>query len=179
MSYQPHVSRLLGDEARVVGPSDNCQFSLYTLSSLDRWVEELGRPDVVHWNNGIHDAGHNPSRSPVQIPLGDYRANLEFILGGLRALTPRVIWATTTPVHPQRPFRDTEWSWLNEEINQYNAAALELMEAHKVPVNDLHRLVWEHIEEFLADDQLHLSQAGQEACARAVAGAVRPFLGEG
>jgi len=169
MSYQPHVANLLSGKARVVGPADNCQYSLFTLSSLDRWVGELGEPDIVHWNNGIHDCGHNPNRSPMQIPIDMYRANLAFILTRLSALTPHVIWATSTPVHPERPFRVTEWAWRNEEIDQYNLAALELMESHHVPVNDLHALVWDQVDEYLSEDQLHLSEAGQQACAGAVA----------
>ena len=176
MSYQPLVAHLLVGKATVIGPADNCQFSLYTLSSLDRWLAELGRPDVVHWNNGIHDAGHNPNRSPVQIPLDMYRENLELTLRRLRALTPHVIWATSTPVHPQRPFRDDQWSWRNEEIDRYNETANELMQANAVPTNDLHRLVWDDLDDYLAEDQLHLSAAGQRACAQAVAAAVSPYL---
>ena len=104
VSYQPFVAEYLDGKAEVVGPADNCQYSLYTLSSLNRWFGVLGEPDVVHWNNGIHDAGHNPGRSPV---------------------------------HPDRPFRETEWSWRNEEIDRYNETALKLMSAEGVPVNDL------------------------------------------
>ena len=176
MSYQPHVATLLSGKALVVGPADNCQYSLFTLSSLDRWVGALGKPDVVHWNNGIHDCGHNPARSPVQIPIEMYRANLELILKRLRALTPRVIWATITPVHPNRPFRDTGWSWRNEEIDQYNEVARALMASNGVPINDLHALVWGNIPEFLSEDQLHLSEAGQKACAHAVTESVLPYL---
>jgi len=176
MSYQPHVARLLDNRAQMVGPSDYCQHSLFTVSSLDRWIGELGKPDIVHWNNGIHDAGHNPARSPVQIPINMYRTNLEFILKRLAALTPKVIWATTTPVHPNRPFRDTEWSWRNKEIDRYNAVARELMESHGVPINDLHALVWANLSEFLSEDQLHLSEAGQKACAQAVADCVSRLL---
>jgi lysophospholipase L1-like esterase len=173
MSYQPIVARLLEGRAVVVGPADNCQFSLYTLSSLGRWLGELGTPDLVHWNNGIHDCGHNPGRAPVQIPLADYAANLGYILQGLRAVTPRVVWASSTPVHPERPFRANEWSWRNPEIEAYNAAALGVMGAAGVPVNDLHRLVRERVDEYLAEDQLHLSAAGQEACAAAVVRALQ------
>ena len=176
MSYQPEVTRLLDGRAEVVGPADNCQYSLYTLSSLNRWISELGSPDIVHWNNGIHDSGHNPARSPVQIPIDVYRANLEFILDRLTALTSKVIWATSTPVHPDWPFNDTGWSWRNEEIDQYNEVALELMQSRDVPVNDLHTLVWDNVSEFLSEDLLHLSDAGQKACAKAVADCVLPML---
>ena len=108
MSYQPLVAEILDGKAEVVGPAENCQYSLFTLSSLDRWIGELGQFDVVHWNNGLHDCGHNPNRSPVQIPIDMYRANLGFILKRLKSLTPNVIWASNTPVHPERTFRDTE-----------------------------------------------------------------------
>lgn len=176
ISYQPHVARLLHGKAEVVGPAENCQYSLYTLSSLERWIGTLGQPDIVHWNNGIHDSGHNPARSPVQIPIDMYRADLEFILNRLTALTEKVIWATTTPVHPDRPFSDTEWSWHNEEIDQYNDVARELMESRGVRINDLHTLVWNNVSRFLNKDQLHLSEAGQKACGRKVADYVSTFL---
>ena len=110
MSYQPKVARLLAGKAEVVGPTDNCQYSLYTLSSLNRWIGTLGQPDLIHWNNGLHDCGHNPGRSPVQIPADMYRANLEFVYNQLTALTSSVIWATSTPVHPDRPFREAQWA---------------------------------------------------------------------
>lgn len=176
MSYQPLVERELEGVAHVVGPKDNCQYSLYTLSSLDRWMGSLGKPDIVHWNNGIHDVGHNPNRCPVQMPIDMYRGNLEFILRRLREMTPHVIWATSTPVHPDRPFRNDGWSWRNEEIDRYNHTAIDLMKQHHVPINNLNALVREHVDEYLADDQLHLSEAGQQVCAEAVVQAITPYL---
>ena len=176
ISYQALVAEKLEGKAEVVGPTDNCQYSLFTLSSLDRWIGELGQPDIVHWNNGLHDCGHNPARNPVQIPVDMYRENLKFILNRLRGLTLNVLWATLTPVHPDRPFRESQWSWRNEEVDRYNAAARELMEAHDVPITELHDLVWGDVEGFLSEDQLHLSQAGQMACASAVAQAISAHL---
>ena len=176
MSYQPKVARLLAKDAEVVGPTDNCQYSLYTLSSLNRWIGTLGQPDLIHWNNGLHDCGHNPVRSPIQIPADMYRANLEFIFDQLTALTPKVIWATSTPVHPDRPFREAQWSWRNEEIDHYNDVARDLMQTKGVPINDLHTLVWNNMPGFLSEDQLHLSESGQEACAKAVADCTLTFL---
>ena len=176
ISYQALVAEKLEGKAEVVGPADNCQYSLFTLSSLDRWIGELGQPDIVHWNNGLHDCGHNPARNPVQIPVDMYRENLKFILNRLRGLTLNVLWATLTPVHPDRPFRESQWSWRNEEVDRYNAAARELMEAHDVPITELHDLVWGDVEGFLSEDQLHLSQAGQIACASAVAQAISAHL---
>ncbi|MBD3183424.1 hypothetical protein GF312_14090 [Candidatus Poribacteria bacterium] len=179
MSYQSLVAEKLKDCAEVVGPADNCQFSLYTLSSLSRWIKALGIPHIIHWNNGIHDSGHNPARSPVQIPLDVYRMTLEYILGNLRSITPHVIWATTTPVHPDRPFQNDQWAWRNDEIDQYNSTALKLMKNNHVPVNDLHSIVASDPDLYLAEDQLHLSQAGQEKCADAVARVIREYIDNG
>jgi len=176
MSYQPLVVRALAGEAEVAGPEENCQYSLYTLSSLDRWIGQLGRPDVVHWNNGIHDAGHNPARRPVQIPLADYRGNVELILRRLRDAGADVVWATSTPVHPRRPIQKDTWWWTNEEIDAYNRAALEVMRAASVPVNDLHALVRADPDALLAEDMLHLSETGVSRCADAVVEAVRERL---
>ena len=176
MSYQPLLAEILAGKAEVVGPADNCQYSLFTLSSLDRWIGALGEPDIVHWNNGLHDCGYNPNRSPMQIQLDMYRANLGFILQRLRQRTPNVIWASSTPAHPDRPFRDSEWSWRNEEIDRYNEEALELMVANDVPVSDLHELVWADVDQLLSEDQLHLSEAGKKTCAEAAAESVSTFL---
>ena len=107
-----------------------------------------------------------------------YRANLEFILVGLMGMTSRVIWASTTPVHPDRSFHNNAWSWRNEEIDEYNASARELMEMKGVPINDLHRLVWHDLTRMLGDDQLHLSERGKQVCAGAVAAAVSAVLPE-
>ena len=175
-SYQPHVAELLAGRAEVVGPAANCAHSAVTLEWADRWIEELGRPDIVHWNNGIHDCGHNPKRTPVQIPLETYVANLTAILGRLRKVTPNVVWATMTPIHPSRPFSNDGWSWRTEEVDRYNAAARELMVKNSVPIDDLHAVVWPNVDEFLREDQIHLSDAGQQACAKAVAECLADFL---
>lgn len=175
-SYQQTVADLLGETADVVGPAENGQFALYTLHSAHRWMEELGTPDVVHWNNGIHDVGHNPGRAPVQIPIDDYARNIGFIAQLLLDTGAKVIWATTTPVHPDRAFLDSEWSWRNEEIDAYNAAALNVVEPLGLPVNDLHALVAADPDTLLCDDQLHLSEKGIARCAQAVAETVRAHL---
>ena len=110
------------------------------------------------------------------MPLGVYIGNLEFILAELRNITPRVIWATSTPVHPNRAFKTDAWSWRTDEIDQYNQLANELMSRCEVPINDLHGLVSEKVDEYLSEDQVHLSEAGQEACARAVVDKIIAYL---
>ncbi len=176
LSYQPMVKEMLQGDAKVVGPAENCQFSLHTLASLPRWLDELGEPDIVHWNNGLHDVGHNPDRSPVQIPVEIYRMTLDFILRALMETKAQVIWATSTPVHPKRPFSDDQWSWRKKEIDLYNSVALALMTERGVPINDLHTLVASDVDQYLGEDLIHLSEAGKELCARAVVSAIKTYL---
>jgi len=175
-SYQPLAAERLAGRARVVGPAENGQFALYTLASLSRWLGALGAPDAVHWNNGLHDVGHNPNRCPPQVPLDDYVGNLAHVLAALRATGAAVVWATTTPVAPDAPFHTDRWGWRNAEIDAYNAAARALMAAEGVPIDDLHAIVAADPAGLICEDELHLSPAGQDACADAVADAVRAVL---
>lgn len=172
LSYQPLVQQMLAGRAEVFGPAENCQHAEFTLSRLRVWFEQFSRPDIVHWNNGLHDVGRNNQRVPEQFPLDQYLSNLRAILKRLQDIEAEVIWATTTPVHPTEPVPGDQWSWSNEEVDEYNAAARELMEAQGVPINDLHAVVWADVERYLAEDHIHLSEAGQWACAEAVAQAV-------
>ena len=176
MSYQPIVANALQGFADIVGPEENCQYSLYTLASLERWLGQLGNPDIVHWNNGIHDVGHNPARSPLQIPIEMYRIILEFILQRLQETGAQIIWATSTPVHPERPFVNDQWSWRNEEIEQYNSVALDLMKNRGIPINDLHSIVMSDVDGNLCEDQLHLSEIGKAECADAVVASISKYL---
>lgn len=176
MSYMPAVMKALQGEAEVVGPNENCRFALYSLTRLEAWLKELGRPDIVHWNNGLHDVGHNPDRRPVQFAIDDYVGNLSLMLQALRKTGARVIWATTTPVHPDSPFRQDRWSWRNEEIDRYNAAARQIMEAQGVPINDLHSLIRNGPPGLFKDDLLHLSEQGARLCAEATLRILRAHL---
>ena len=155
------------------GAPGNSQYSLFTLTSLSGWLGQFENSDVVHWNNGLRDIGHNPNRAPVQMPLDVYTSNLGFIGRQLLATGATVVFASTTPVHPERPFVNDQWSWRNDEIDAYNDAARAVMKDLAIPVNELHAIASSDIKRFLSADQLHLSDEGKQACADAVCGAVR------
>lgn len=176
LSYQGAVKLLLAGRAEVVGPSENCRHAAFTLDNLDKWLAEVGPPDVVHWNNGLHDVGHNPTRSPHQFSLDAYTENLRRVRARLRRSGAAIVWATTTPVHPASTFNDDDWSWDNEEIVWYNATVRELMESDDVKVNDLHSLVAADPDGLLSGDRIHLSAEGVARCAEAVCAAIEEFI---
>ncbi|MBN1518235.1 SGNH/GDSL hydrolase family protein [Candidatus Sumerlaeota bacterium] len=170
--YQPYATVELGDDAYVIGPWDNCQYALYTLSTLDIWIKETATPQIVHWNNGLHDLGHNPNRSPEQMPVDMYVENLRFILNRLRDYTPKIIFALTTPVKPM-PVVPGMWWWDNNDVIKYNKAAKALMESEGVPINDLYSVVYPHIDEYIGSDGVHPTAKGCKAMGRAVAKSIR------
>jgi lysophospholipase L1-like esterase len=176
MSYQPRVTELLAGRAEVTGPGENCCTALYTSMRLNAWLQAAWKPDFVHWNNGIHDCGRNPERGPEQFTIADYLRNLRTVLDQLRATGAKIVWATMTPQHPERPCASPKWSWTHDEMRRYNDAALELMTREGLPVNDLRALVLSDPDTLLADDRLHLSPIGVERSAQAVASAIERVM---
>jgi len=175
LSYQTRVAELLAGDFDVVGPDDNGRFALYTSMRLGAWINELGKPDIVHWNNGIWDSGHDETRGPRQFSIADYVHNLRSIAARLREQTSaKVLFATMTPIKPADTLaRGGPWTWHRKEMQGHNAAAVALMDELNIPVNDLWSVIDADREQFIDDDDLHLSPAGVEAAAQRVAGFIR------
>jgi lysophospholipase L1-like esterase len=174
IGYQPFVQDILKNEAEVWGPDENCAYALYTVTRLSIWLKEFGVPDLVHWNNGLHDSGCNLRRGPVQFSIGDYLRNLEEIYKQLQATGAKIIWATTTPVskiQTQIPF----WSFSNEDITKYNLAASNFAMTNNLVINDLHALL-EDKEEYFSEDHIHLNECGRKVLAQQVVSVLRDNL---
>lgn len=174
MGYQPYVQDLLRDEAEVWGPDENCAYALYTATRLQAWLKQFGVPDLVHWNNGLHDLGYNSRRGPVQFSTGDYVSNLEEILKQLQATGAKIIWATTTPVS-KIPAQIPYWSFDNEDIKKYNAAASEFAMRRNLIINDLYALL-NGQEQYFSEDRIHLNPEGLNVLAQQVASVLRSNL---
>lgn len=188
MLYQPHVATLLKDKITVVGNAGNHQYSSAIAAWVNYWPKDRGeyyRPNVVHFNAGIQDAGHypDPNHYPnrsgaLRVPINEYRENLENIVNSLLTIAPNLIWATTTPVYADKSYQNvnSRWWWISGDIKRYNHVALAVMKNKKIKVNDLYTLVESNVSEFLGDDQVHLTEAGAKACAVEVVKCVKEFL---
>lgn len=172
MNYCVRVRELLRDEARVVFPEENCRFAKYTLWSINEWIENLadGKPDIIHWNNGIWDAYRRSDRIEVFTPLNEYLYDLERIAVEMKHYCNNIIFATTTPV--RKGFNDTS----NETIDRYNAEAVGLMKNLGISVNDLNSVIRPETEMCLCDDLLHLNDYGTEKSAQHIAGLLSKTL---
>ena len=170
MSYQPLVREKLQGAADVTGPEDNCRFVKYTLWNIGNWVAELGKPDIIHWNNGIWDVYHLNAEMEAFTPLEEYITYIKRLLKELRKTDAKIIWATTTPVN------DKCISCNNPEIDRYNTEAIRLLQTEGIEINDLNKVVKENICEYIAEDNVHLSPKGMMVCAEACIKAVRKFI---
>ena len=170
LSYQALVGEKLGSRAEVVGPADNCRFTKYTLWYVNLWVDELGKPDIIHWNNGLWDVYRHNILAGIFTPLDEYLCELKRILTELRKTDAKIMWASTTPVNPNHQF------CRNPDIDLYNKAAEEFMKAENIEINDLNNLVKEKIQLFICEDNIHLTDQGKEVCAEAVAAAMNKYL---
>lgn len=174
MYYQNRVQELLGEEYEVWGPSENCRFSAYTLNSLRMWLPTCGKPDVVHWNNGLWDTAILYHEDGCFTGINEYTENMRRIYRELKKLGVPIIFATTTPVSPEKcdltgPMPPAH---RNCDIEAYNRAVLEMLNG-EVPVNDLYTAMLSHVNEYLLPDLIHPNPDGVELLARQVAEAIR------
>ncbi|MCK5129382.1 MAG: SGNH/GDSL hydrolase family protein [Clostridiales bacterium] len=168
LSYQESVKKKLEGKAEVFGPEENCRFAKYTLWNVKPYLE--GKPDIVHWNNGIWDAYHEDSFGGIFTPQDEYLHDITRVLMYLKTTGATIIWASTTAV-------TEECSLLyNNEIDVRNQAVAQMMKSHGVRVNDLNAVVKKDIDNFTAPDGFHLSEAGIRACAQQVSDVLMEYL---
>jgi lysophospholipase L1-like esterase len=170
MGYQPFVTKLLEGRAEVVAPSENCRFVKYTLWNVNSWIDELGIPDIIHWNNGIWDVFRLTQNMGIFTNLDEYMRDLERVYNELVKTGAKIIWATTTPVS------DKFASVNNSDVDLYNEKALEFMNNKNIEINDLHYLLRSKIESKILDDFLHLNDDGLRICADAIVSKVEKYL---
>jgi acyl-CoA thioesterase-1 len=185
IGYTMPVRQMLKGKANVyrpvtaAGAAENCSDTSKGLSELERWLAVAPKWDVIHFNWGLHDLKHmkdgKPSSDPGDPPLRsveDYRANLEKIVARLKQTRARLIFATTTPVvaGTSNPFRNPEAPSI------YNTAAVEVMKANGVTVDDLFALTKPRLAEVQLPRNVHFTAQGYELLARRVADAVRSEL---
>ncbi len=159
----------------------NCGGTTRGVEQIDTWLGE-SEWDVIHFNWGLHDLKHvtEPGGSsisrdesdPVQATIGQYRENMEAIVGKLKATGAKLIFATTTPVvaDSSGPLRAVE------APAQYNEAALEIMKKHEIEVNDLYAACVDKLDQLQLPKNVHFKKEGSEFLADVVASKIEAAL---
>lgn len=165
--YQAYVSEELGDKYEVWGSEDNNRFAKYCLRNLPNMFKECGKPDIIHWNNGLWDMAIVYEEDGPLTPIDLYISDMSKILRELRKVTDKIIFATTTPVKPEKEDQK------NEIITEYNNRIVEFMKKENIVINDLNSLVSTDPDKYICDDNMHLSEEGKKVCAKQVAEYIR------
>ena len=172
--YQPLVVEKL-EEAEVWGPDENCEHSVKVLDRFMPWVKDQ-KPDIVHVNFGLHDVSVQLDWRH-KIILEQYQLGLQRFIDRTRAIgQARMIWATTTPIYqPEPEVPMDQWREVAvAEIDNYNAAALEIVQREGIPVNDLHEVIIRNgFARCVCEDGCHMTPLGNEVLSDAVVEAIR------
>lgn len=190
IAYTLQVREHLQGKANVFRPMgrngnrrENCGGTTYGIENIDRWLA-VQKWDVIHFNWGLHDLKHvktpgsndksNDPGDPPQATLEKYAENMKVLVSKLKATNAHLVFATTTPITPGtlNPLRTPE------APVRYNAAALKIMKANNIRVNDLHALCKPHLKEWQKPRNCHFKPVGSEALAKQVAAVIGQELGK-
>jgi lysophospholipase L1-like esterase len=170
MGYAPIVTEMLRDKAKVVAAKGNGGDSTRVISNLDEWVI-AHRPDVVHFNCGLHDLKISRKTNTAQVPIDEYEKNLRTIVDRIQKETKaRLIFATTTPIRDElHAKRKGDFDRKEENVKKYNEVALKVMKEKGVEIDDLHAVVTKAgVDKVQRTDGTHYTPEGSKTLAEAV-----------
>jgi hypothetical protein len=178
IGYTGHVRSQLEGKANVIHNPGNAEGTTLGLEKLQQWLGDTNW-DVIHFNWGLHDLKHvtasgknsNNPADPQQADLATYTANLKVLVKQLKATDAKLIFATTTP-YPKgvKPCR------LPENAAKYNAAALNIMKANNIQLNDLYSLALPKLETLQRRRNVHFEKEGSKLLAEQVTAIIQSAL---
>ena len=166
IGYTAAVRKELAGKANVHRIPENGADTANGLKKIDEWLGN-SRWDVIHFNWGLHDLKVMADGSR-QVPIEVYEKNLETLVVRLKKTGARLIWAATTPVPEgrQSPIRETA------DVAKYNTAALRVMAANGIGVDDLYAAALPRVSEIQLPVNVHFNNAGWEFLGRQAAEAI-------
>lgn len=178
IGYDKAVKKTLENHANVFFPEENCRFASYVLRYLHEYKSILrnNQVDVLHWNAGLWDClrlfGEEP-HTPIEV----YVYYIERICVRIKKLFPnaQVIFATSTSV--QSELMSPDFKRYNEEIETYNAAAVNVVLKFGFQVNDLYAASVMLPAEAHSDAVHYYTAAGTKLFADQVLSYLLPALG--
>jgi len=180
MGYTLAVRKLLEGRVNLHRPPENCRSTRQTGERIESYLG-TERWDVIHFNCGIHDLTLvGPDRKGlrledggvVQVPLDEYRRNLEQIVRRLQRTGATLVWASITPVSEVNAFRRPQ------DVVTYNATAAEVMAATGVETNDLYSFALKEIDagRMQWKDGVHFGESASAALALLIANKIEKVL---
>lgn len=167
--YCLHAYQNLIDHFNITHIPHHIGGSKSVLMSIDEWL--ACRPDVVHFNTGLHDLTLHPSgiKLPSYNTFEQYASNLSQIIEVIKQhAVPHIIWASNTPLDEDK--YNGKICRRMADIVKYNAAAELVMRANNVEINDLYAAIMQiGIDECMLPDGGHPNYRGSALIGRLVA----------
>ncbi len=164
VGYDKAVKKSLEGVAEVCFPAENCRFAAYVLRYVHEYAQlvENNMPDVIHWNAGLWDCLRMFGEEP-HTPKEIYGYYIERICQRIKNLYPdaKVIFATSTAVISDK--MSAAFKRYNEEIEEYNKIAVEIVAKYGFKVNDLYAVSAKLPESAHSDATHYYTPAGTEA----------------
>lgn len=164
MGYDKSVKKTLEGRVNVIFPEENCRFASYVLRYFHEYLNGVKGEDidVVHWNAGLWDCLRLFEEEP-HTPVDVYAYYIERICIRIKKICPnaRVIFATSTGVLSEK--MDVNFKRYNEEIEKYNAAAVNVVKKYGFEINDLYSVSASLPEEAHSDPVHYYTPMGTEA----------------
>ena len=152
-------------------PEPNARFAQMTMRILKDDLERFKGSEIIHWNNGLHDQVELFGDGAFT-PLEQYVQTMLRVSGYLKKYAKKVIFATTTPVHPDFPHHSFERTKL------YNDTLVPLLEKEGVIINDLFSAMVPHRIDGISEDLVHLNPLGIDVCAKQTLDVIHKTLSE-
>jgi lysophospholipase L1-like esterase len=137
-------------------------------------------PDLAVLGVGINDVWRCFQNRPDQaVHLPEYRSNYTALLSALTSWATQVLCVTETPFG----WDDTlDVTPMNQQLSDYNTAAMTIAHQHGIPVADLWQPIHAAARQFSSglspwSDGAHLSELGDTIVAREIEKAITPLLG--
>ena len=175
--YTPFVTELFNGRANIIHAPGNNASTVVGLANLDAWLGS--KPwDVIHFNWGLHDMKYIDAQTKMTdvaagkqwVPVAQYEKNLKELVQRLKKTGARLVWCSTTPIPEGVKGRVP-----GDEVI-FNAAALRVMQAEGVPVDDLYAFTKPQHEKLGRPKDVHYTAAGYRALAGAVTAAIEQSL---
>lgn len=184
IGYTLDVRRHLQGKANVFRPMkadgkpENGRDTNNGLQHIQQWLG--GTPwSVIHFNWGLWDLCYRGPNGRDQdkvhgmqdVPIAQYRKNLDELVQQLRRTKASLIWAATTVIPPDEPGR-----FAGDEV-KYNQAAAEIMHENHIRIDDLYSLTSRFTpDNFLKPGNVHYTHAAYERIADQVASVISDSL---
>jgi len=127
--------------------------------------------DLLLFNCGLHDIKKDPATGDLQVPLEEYRRNLESIVELVEGMSCSLVWIRTTP------FDETEHNIRSQskgfvrmtaDGDAYNTVADDVMTRAGIPMIDLHAFT-RNLGDDLYLDHVHFTEPVREKQAAFIA----------